>query len=71
MSALDNSAPLANAGVAYIILKDWGERGKNEGLLPLFGLNKSLEQIEDARILGAAAIADPGHRQRRRRDHAN
>ncbi len=52
VSVLDNSAPLANAGVAYIILKDWAERGKNEGLLPLYlGLNKSMEQIEDARIL--------------------
>ncbi len=52
VSVLDNSAPLANAGVAYIMLKDWAERGKNEGLLPLYlGLNKSMEQIEDARIL--------------------
>jgi HAE1 family hydrophobic/amphiphilic exporter-1 len=52
VSVLDNSAPLANAGVAYIILKDWAERGKAQGLLPLFlGLNKSMEQIEEARIL--------------------
>ena len=33
LSALDNSAPLANAGVAYIILKEWSERGSSEGLL--------------------------------------
>jgi HAE1 family hydrophobic/amphiphilic exporter-1 len=34
------------------MLKDWGERGPSEGLLPLFtGLNKSLEAIEEARIL--------------------
>jgi HAE1 family hydrophobic/amphiphilic exporter-1 len=52
VSALDNSAPLANGGIAYIMLKDWGERGPSEGLLPLFtGLNKSLEAIEEARIL--------------------
>ena len=32
ISALDNNASLANAGVAYIILKDWSERGKGEDL---------------------------------------
>ena len=52
ISVLDNSAPLANAGVAYIILKDWGERHKGEDLLSLFlGLNRSLGEIEEARIL--------------------
>src|SRR5262249_14197168 len=51
VSVLDNSAPLANAGVAYIMLKDWGERGKGEDLLSLYvGLNKSLDAIEEARI---------------------
>ena len=30
MSALDNSATLANAGVAYMMLKNWGERGKQK-----------------------------------------
>ena len=52
VSVLDNSAPLANSGVAYIILKDWGERGKGQDLLSLYlGLNKSLDAIEEARIL--------------------
>src|SRR4029077_8157480 len=52
LSALDNSAPLANAGVAYIILKEWSERGSSEGLLPMFtGLNKAMEEVEEARIL--------------------
>jgi hydrophobic/amphiphilic exporter-1 (mainly G- bacteria), HAE1 family len=52
VSVLDNSAPLANAGVAYIILKDWGERHKGEDLLALYnGLNASLGEIEEARIL--------------------
>jgi HAE1 family hydrophobic/amphiphilic exporter-1 len=52
VSALDNSAPLANAGVGYIILKPWSERGKGEDLVSLFvGLNKTLEQIEEASIL--------------------
>ena len=31
MSLLDNSAALANAGVAYIVLEDWGIRGKATG----------------------------------------
>src|SRR5262249_27329382 len=36
----------------YIILKDWDERGKSEDLLSLFtGLNRSLGEIEEARIL--------------------
>jgi len=52
ISVLDNSAPLANAGVAYIILDDWGERGKDRDLLSLYqGLNRSLGEIEEARIL--------------------
>jgi HAE1 family hydrophobic/amphiphilic exporter-1 len=52
LSALDNSAPLANAGIAYIILNDWGERGKGQDLRSLFiGLNNAVDQIEEARIL--------------------
>ena len=35
ISALDNSASLANAGVAYIILKDWDARGPGEDLRSL------------------------------------
>jgi len=31
ISVLDNSATLANAGVGYVILKDWGVRGKEKG----------------------------------------
>jgi hydrophobic/amphiphilic exporter-1 (mainly G- bacteria), HAE1 family len=52
VSALDNNSTLANGGVAYIILKDWSERGKGEDLLSLFtGLNRSLGTIEEARTL--------------------
>jgi HAE1 family hydrophobic/amphiphilic exporter-1 len=52
VSALDNNATLANAGVAYLILKDWGERGKGQDLLSLFtGLNEAMGAIEEARIL--------------------
>ena len=31
VSVLDNSATLANAGVAYVILKDWSVREKADG----------------------------------------
>ena len=52
VSVLDNSVSLANAGVAYIILKPWSERGAGEDLLSLFvGLNRSLGAVEDARSL--------------------
>ena len=51
ISALDNSASLANAGVAYLVLKDWSERGAGEDLRSLVvGLNQSLAAIADARI---------------------
>ena len=52
VSALDNNATLANGGVAYIILKDWSERGKGQDLRSLFvGLNRSLGEIEEAKTL--------------------
>ena len=52
ISALDNSASLANAGVAYIILKDWAARGPGEDLRSLvYGLNDKLSVILEARIL--------------------
>src|SRR5438874_967453 len=52
ISALDNSSSLANAGVAYLILKEWSARGAGEDLRSLFvGLNEKLSVIEEARIL--------------------
>ncbi|OKO70567.1 multidrug efflux RND transporter permease subunit [Bradyrhizobium sp. NAS96.2] len=52
ISALDNSSSLANAGVAYVILKDWGSRGPGEDLRSLvYGLNDKLTVIPEARIL--------------------
>ena len=36
ISALDNNASLANAGVAYVILKDWDARGPGEDLRSLY-----------------------------------
>ncbi len=51
VSVLDNNASLANAGVAYIVLKDWETRGSKESLLPMFTkLSGALAGIEEARI---------------------
>jgi HAE1 family hydrophobic/amphiphilic exporter-1 len=52
ISALDNSSSLANAGVAYLILKDWSQRGAGEDLRSLVvGLNQKLGAIPEARVL--------------------
>jgi HAE1 family hydrophobic/amphiphilic exporter-1 len=52
VSALDNSATLSSAGVAYIILKDWSERGEGQDMLSLFNsLNAALGAIPEADIL--------------------
>ena len=52
ISALDNSASLANAGVAYIVLKDWDARGKGEDLRSLvYGLNDKVAAVMEARTL--------------------
>src|SRR5499427_3979146 len=52
VSALDNNSTLANAGVAYVVLKDWSERGKGEDLLSLFQqFNRDFAAIEQARIV--------------------
>jgi HAE1 family hydrophobic/amphiphilic exporter-1 len=52
ISPLDNSASLANAGVAYVTLKPWSQRGEGQDLLSLFtGMNRSMQQVMEARIL--------------------
>jgi HAE1 family hydrophobic/amphiphilic exporter-1 len=52
ISALDNSSSLANAGVAYLILKDWDARGPGEDLRSLVvGLNQKLAAIAEARVI--------------------
>ncbi len=48
VSALDNNASLANAGVAYVVLKDWSKRGN---LIQVFGrLSQALNAV-DARVI--------------------
>ena len=52
VSALDNNSTLANAGVAYVVLKDWSERGKGEDLRSLFqAFNRALAAIKEARVV--------------------
>ncbi|MGX5850341.1 efflux RND transporter permease subunit [Mesorhizobium sp. PL10] len=52
LSALDNNSTLANAGVAYIVLKDWSVRGKGEDLASLYAtLNKNLSDMADGNVL--------------------
>jgi HAE1 family hydrophobic/amphiphilic exporter-1 len=52
ISPLDNSSSLANAGVSYIVLKDWSERGAGQDLRSLFNnLNAAMGEIEEARVL--------------------
>jgi HAE1 family hydrophobic/amphiphilic exporter-1 len=52
VSALDSNSTLANAGVAYIVLKDWSLRGKGEDLRSLFQtFNREFAAIEEARVV--------------------
>ncbi len=51
ISVLDNSASLASAGAVYVILKDWGVRGKTPGedLRSIYGhLQGALDALPDA-----------------------
>jgi HAE1 family hydrophobic/amphiphilic exporter-1 len=52
ISPLDNSSSLANAGVAYVMLKDWSLRGAGQDLLSLYiALNEKLATIEDGKVM--------------------
>jgi HAE1 family hydrophobic/amphiphilic exporter-1 len=52
ISALDNNASLANAGLIFLVLKPWSERGAGEDLLSLFGrLTRAFDAVDEARIL--------------------
>jgi len=52
ISALDNNASLANAGILYVMFKDWSVRGKNEDFLSLYlQLKKIADNTLDAKIL--------------------
>jgi hydrophobic/amphiphilic exporter-1 (mainly G- bacteria), HAE1 family len=49
VSALDNNATLANAGVAYIVLKDWSERADLRTLFPR--ITQALDAVDTARVI--------------------
>ncbi|HUB14174.1 MAG TPA: multidrug efflux RND transporter permease subunit [Acetobacteraceae bacterium] len=49
VSPLDNNASLASAGAVYVVLKDWSQRGKGEGLRDIYEhLQAALDTITDA-----------------------
>ncbi len=52
ISPIDNNAALANAGIIYVILNPWAERGKAEGLLPMYeNIRKAVLVAQDANSL--------------------
>ncbi|WP_102225597.1 efflux RND transporter permease subunit [Acidimangrovimonas sediminis] len=56
VSLLNGNASLASAGAVYIVLDPWDERGKSEGLLPMYlGLSKALKDLPD----GTALVVPP------------
>jgi HAE1 family hydrophobic/amphiphilic exporter-1 len=51
-SLMDNSASLANAGIIYVMLKPWAERGSKEGLLPVYKeLNELAATEPEAKVV--------------------
>ena len=73
ISLLDNSATLANAGAAYVILKNWSQRGPGSGadLRSLyFGLQGALDKLQNGLAQVVIPTADPGYRQCQRVHHA-
>ena len=52
MSPLDNNASLANAGIIYLMLKDWSKRGKGEDLLSIYNdVSARLAKVQDAKTM--------------------
>jgi HAE1 family hydrophobic/amphiphilic exporter-1 len=52
ISALDNNASLASAGVVYVILDDWAKRGRNADLRSTYdALNRAVDPVETAEML--------------------
>ena len=52
ISALDNNSSLSNAGVAYLIFKDWSQRGEGEDMMSIYqNLNKSFQGMQTASTL--------------------
>ena len=52
ISILDNNASLSNAGVLYVVFKDWSVRGKSENLLSLYTkFNQIAINTLDAKVM--------------------
>lgn len=52
VSLLDNNSNLANAGILYVVFKDWSLRGKSENLLSIYTqMNKIAHETLDAKVL--------------------
>ncbi|CAM2871920.1 efflux RND transporter permease subunit [Legionella worsleiensis] len=52
ISLLDNNSSLSNAGVMYLIFKDWSLRGKSENLLALYTkLNQVAKETLNAKVM--------------------
>ena len=52
ISPIDNNTPLPNSGIVYAMLKPWAERGKKEGLLPMYeAIRQATLQIQAASSL--------------------
>ncbi len=67
ISVLDNSASLANGGVAYIMLEGLERPRQRPGSrLALQNRQRQADQHGGRERTRSAASADPGHRQRRR-----
>jgi HAE1 family hydrophobic/amphiphilic exporter-1 len=56
ISLLDNNTSLSNAGVIYIIFKDWSVRGKKQGLLPMY---KKMNEIADSTLNAKVLVVVP------------
>ncbi len=52
VSPLDNNASLSNAGILYLMFKDWSARGKGEDLLSIYkDMSARLSRYQDARTM--------------------
>jgi len=52
VSPIDNNSALANAGIVYVMLKPWGERGKSEDLLSMYdAVGKAVATVPEANTL--------------------
>jgi len=52
VSPLDNNASLANAGIIYVMFKDWSKRGKGEDLRSVYeDLSSRLANYQDAETM--------------------